>query len=306
MARGTPSLDWSLVQAFLAVADHGSLSAAARALGASQPTIGRQIHTMEEELGVELFQRHEKGLALTEAGQGLLASARAMRQAVHDIELRALGKGEALEGTVRITSSVAVAIYHLPAIVAELRQDEPRISVELLVSDESSNLHFREADIAVRMYRPTQLDLVTQHLGELKLGLFAAKSYAERRGLPTSTRELLSHDVVGMDRREDILEGFRRGGFSVEREWFKVRCDHDAAHWQLVRAGCGLGFAQATIGRADPTLVEVPLELPLPVLPVWLTAHEAVRQAPRVSRVWDALAKGLRAVIAKDATTAHS
>jgi DNA-binding transcriptional LysR family regulator len=125
MARGTPSLDWSLVQAFLAVADHGSLSAAARTLGASQPTLGRQIHTMEEELGVELFQRHERGLSLTEAGRGLLASARAMREAVHDIELRALGKGEALEGTVRVTSSVAVAIHHLPAIVAALRLEEP-------------------------------------------------------------------------------------------------------------------------------------------------------------------------------------
>jgi DNA-binding transcriptional LysR family regulator len=303
MARG-PSLDWSLVQAFLAVAEQGSLSAAGRALGASQPTIGRQIHSMEEGLGVELFHRHEKGFALTEAGEGLLASARAMRRAVHDIELRAAGNGEALDGTVRVTSSVAVAIHHLPPIVAELRREEPTISIELVVSDESSNLHFREADIAVRMYRPTQLDLVTQHLGELRLAVFAARSYAARRDLPSNVEELLTHDVVGMDRREEILEGFRRGGFPVERDWFKVRCDDDATHWQLVRAGCGLGFAQASIGRKDPTLVEVPLELALPVLPVWLTAHEAVRQAPRVKRVWDALAKGLRAIIAEDESTA--
>ena len=140
MARGTPSLDWSLVQAFLAVAEHGSLSAAARALGASQPTLGRQIHTMEEALGVELFHRHEKGLALTAAGDGLLPSARAMRQAVHDIELRTVGKGASLEGTVRITSSVAVAMHHLPSIIAELRRDEPRIAIEVFPSDESSNL----------------------------------------------------------------------------------------------------------------------------------------------------------------------
>src|SRR5688572_3406561 len=246
MARGMPSLDWSLVQAFLAVAEHGSLSAAARALGASQPTIGRQVHAMEEQLGAELFLRHEKGLTLSETGQGLIASARAMRQAVHDIELRAAGKGETLEGTVRITSSVAVGTHHLPRIIAELRSAEPLIGIELFVSDESSNLHFREADIAVRMYRPTQLDLVTQHLGELRLAVFAAKSYAARRGLPKIPEELLSHDVVGMDRRTDILEGFRRGGLPVDREWFKVRCDDFAAQWQLVRAGCGIGFGQVS------------------------------------------------------------
>jgi DNA-binding transcriptional LysR family regulator len=294
------SLEWSLVQAFLAVAEHGSLSAAARALGSSQPTLGRQIRSMEEELGVELFLRHEKGLELSETGRSLLGSARAMRQAVHDLELRAAGKGEALEGTVRITSSVAVATHHLPAIIARLRREEPLIAIELFPSDESSNLHFREADIAVRMYRPTQLDLVTQFLGELSLGVFAAKSYAERRGLPATVAELLGHDVVGMDRNTAILEGFRRGGFPVEREWFKVRCDDTATYWQLVRAGCGIGFGQTSIGRHDPELVEVPLDLGLPRLSVWLTAHEALRQMPRVRRIWDRLAEGLREVVKAD------
>lgn len=299
MASRPPSLEWSLVQAFLAVAEQGSLSAAARVLGASQPTLGRQIRAMEDQLGAELFRRHEKGLLLTEAGTSLLASARTMRQAAHHIEILAAAKGESLEGTVRITSSVMVAHHHLPAIIARIRRDEPLIAIELCGSDESSNLHFREADIAVRMYRPTQLDLVTQFLGDLRLGIFAARNYAERRGLPKSLEELLEHEVVGMDRDPAIIEGFRRAGAALDREWFRVRCDDPDAYWQLVRAGAGLGFGQAAIAHGDPELVEVPLDLGLPYLPVWLTAHETVRNIPRVRRVWDRLAKGLREVIAR-------
>lgn len=300
MARSAASLDWSLVQAFLAVAERGSLSAAARVLGASQPTLSRQIRSMEQQLGAELFHRRDKGLELTATGESLLASARAMREAAHDIELRTAASEVTLEGTVRVSSSVAVANHHLPAIVSSLRLREPLIAVELVVSDELSNLYFREADIAVRMVRPTQLDLVTQLLGELSLGAFAARSYVERRGLPRSHQELLEHDVVGMDRQTAIVDGFRQGGLPVDREWFKVRCDEQATYWQLVRAGCGIGFAQRSIGRLDSTLVELPFELGLPRLPVWLTAHEAVRQTPRVRRVWDHLAEGLRAIIASD------
>jgi len=298
MARSTPSLDWSLVQAFLAVAEHGSLSAAARVLGSSQPTVGRQIHAMEEQLGAELFQRHDKGLTLTETGDAMLPPARAMRQAIHDIELRAAGTAETLEGAVRITSSVVVGTEHLPPILARIRREEPRIELELHVSDETSNLHFREADIAVRLYRPTQLDLVTQHLGDLRFAAFAAKSYVEHRGVPRRPEDLLAHDVIGMDRETAILEGFRQAGFPVEREWFKVRADNPNAYWALVRAGAGIGFGQVLVGARDPGLVEIPLGLDLPKLSVWLTAHEAVRHAPRVARVWELLAQGLREVLA--------
>ena len=296
MAAAASSLQWSLVQAFLAVAERGSLSAAARLLGATQPTLGRQIKAMEDQLGAELFQRHGQGLALTEAGQALLASARQMRQAAHDIELLATGKSQALSGTVRITASVIVATHHLPRIVAAARQREPSIAIEVAAANESSNLHFREADIAVRMYRPEQLALVARHLGDLRLGMFAAKSYVERRGVPETAEQLLEHDVVGFDRQDAIVQGFRRGGLEVSREWFKVRCDHDGAYWGLVRAGCGLGFGQRVIGLADPTLVEVPLQMELPVLPLWLTAHEAVHKTPRVHVVWEALANGLSAL----------
>jgi DNA-binding transcriptional LysR family regulator len=300
VARGSSPFDWSLVHAFLTVAEQGSLSAAAKVLGKTQPTVGRQIRAMEEQLGAELFQRHEKGLIPTEVGRALLESARRMREAVHDIELRAAGTGEALEGTVRITASVVVSTHHLPAIIARIRLAEPLIAIELVPSDESSSLHFREADIAVRMYRPTQLDLVTQHLGDLRLGAFAARSYLERRGTPATPADLLAHDVLGMDKETLIRDGFRAAGFPVDRDWFRLRCDNQAVLWELVRAGCGIGFAQAALGRTDPSLVELPLDLGLPALPLWLTAHQPVRNVPRVGRVWELLAEGLRELVARE------
>jgi DNA-binding transcriptional LysR family regulator len=290
-------LDWSLMQAFLAVAETGSLSGAARHLGTSQPTLGRQIKTIEAQLGAELFHRQPRGFALTQTGAELVAPAKAMRDAVRQITLTAAGNQARLEGTVRITSSVATSVMHLPSIIAKIRQLEPQIAIELVASDDSRNLLYREADIAVRMYRPTQLDLVTRHIGDIALGVFAAKSYIDARGAPQTQEDLLRHDFVGYDQDQAIVEGFRAAGFDVGRDFFKTRCDDNIAYWELVRAGCGIGFVQREIGAADPSVVEIQVGLQLPVLPIWLTAHEAMRQTPRIRRVWTLLEEGLRPLV---------
>jgi DNA-binding transcriptional LysR family regulator len=287
------ALDWSLVQAFLAVAETGSLSAAARQLGASQPTLGRQIRAMEEQLGTDLFRREPRGLRLTETGAAILDPARAMRAAMGQIALTAAGRATRLEGTVRIAASVAMSVFHLPAIIARIRTAEPQIAIDLVPADQTTNLLYREADIAVRMYRPTQLDLVTRHLGDVSLGIFAAKTYLDRRGTPQTAQDLMTHDIVGYDQSPLIEEGFRAAGFPLDREFFKTRCDDNIVYWQLVRAGCGIGFAQRNVGRADPSVRELAVDFALPVLPMWLTAHEAMRQTQRIRRVWDLLAEGL-------------
>lgn len=297
MTKPLNTFDWSLVQAFLAVAETGSLSAAARSLRASQPTLGRQIRAMETQLGATLFHRQARGFALTETGAALVAPANAMRDAMMQITLTAAGREVKLAGTVRITASVATSLYHLPAIIADIRTREPDIAIELAPSDDSRNLLFREADIAVRMYRPEQLDLVAQHLGDIPLGIFASKSYVARRGVPTGRGDIMAHDFVGFDTNPAIIDGFRAAGLPVDRDWFKVRCDDNAAYWNLVRRGCGIGFAQISLGMDDPDVIQIDLGFPLPPLPIWLVAHEAMRQTPRVRRVWDLLATGLRPLV---------
>lgn len=291
------NIDWSLLQSFLAVAEHGSLTAAAHEIGASQPTLGRHVRELEDQLGAELFHRHDRGLAPTELGASLVALARTMGDAARGIQLRAAGQGGSIAGTVRITASEVVAMQHLPRLVTQLRIEEPRIFVEIVPSDETSRLHFREADIAIRMYRPQQLDLVAYHVGDLSLIAYASREYIERRGMPCQPSELSNHDVVGRDRGREIIDGFRRGGFDVDREFFPVRTDHTGTYMALVRAGAGIGFTQRAMVARDPDLVEIPLELGLPALPIWLTAHEAIRPTPRVRYVWDFLVRELGKIV---------
>ncbi|MDA9207764.1 LysR family transcriptional regulator [Octadecabacter sp.] len=292
----TPA-DWSLVQAFLAVAEEGSLSAAARALRASQPTLGRQIRTLEQQLQAELFTRQPRGLVLTETGAALMTPARAMRDAMHEISLAAAGRSVQIEGTVRITASTMTALYHLPKIIAEIRRLEPAISIELVPSDASSNLLYREADIALRMYRPTQLDLVTQHLGDVKLVLCASRSYLEKAGPLTGPQDFKHHDFVGFDTSTAIIDGLKKAGIDVTRDFFKTRCDDHSTFLALIRSGCGVGFSQGNIVAGDPELVAIETGFPIPGLPIWLTAHEAMRETPRIRRVWDLLAKGLKPLV---------
>ena len=296
MNTSIDALDWSLVQAFLAVAETGSLSAAARQLGASQPTLGRQIKQMESQLSADLFTRQPRGFVLTETGSALVAPAKQMRAAMQQIALTAAGQQEALKGTVRITASVVLSASHLPPIIAKIRQQEPDIAIEVAPSDDTRNLLFREADIAIRMYRPTQLDLIAQHIGDIGLGVFAAKDYVARRGLPTF-ETMMDHDFVGYDANSAIIDGFNDNGFPITRDFFKTRCDDQHAYWEMVCAGCGIGFSQHSIGAADPRVQEIDLGFPLQSLPMWLTAHEAMRQTPRIRRVWDLLAAGLRPLV---------
>ena len=291
--NGIADIEWSLIRALLAVADAGSLSAAARATGISQPTLGRQVAAAERALGIAVFRRHRLGLELTEAGAALIGPAREMQAAAARLMLAAAGRASRLEGTVRITASVVISQRVLPPLLARLRREEPGIELELHPSDDSDNLLYREADIALRMYRPEQLDVVTRAIGEIPLGLFAAESYLARHGRPADVEDLFTHDWVGLDRSDMLIRGLRAMGRPVSRGFFGIRCDDHQVYWRLVEEGAGIGIFQRPLARCQTGLVELFPDLPLPRLPLWLAAHQALRQTPRIRRVWDFLAAEL-------------
>ena len=296
-------LDWTLLRSFLATAETGSLSAAATRLGTTQPTLSRHIKELEGALGVPLFRRSVKGLEPTEAALSLIDDARAMGQAAEALALKATGKAETLSGTVRITASVVVSNLILPPIVAALRQAEPAIQLELVASDESQNLLRRDADIALRMFDPTQNALIARKLGDTPLGVYAAKSYLARRGRPQTLRDILDHDVIGFDRADDIVRGFAAHGFPVTRHHFPVRCDDQMVCWHLLLAGSGIGFAQDLLAGARPELEMLDIGMNLPALPVWLVMHEEVRSNARIRRVADYIGEAIAKVLkAKDVT----
>ncbi len=288
-------LDWALLQSFAAVGEHGSLSAAARATGTSQPTMSRHVSDLEARIGARLFERTSTGIELTPAGARLMAHAREMSSAAERLSLTAAGQDDRLAGSVRITASNIVATFVLPDILTALRIAETDIGIELVSSDRSENLLRREADIAVRMYRPEQPDVIAKKLGDLPIGMFAARSYIDRRGMPQTIEDILSHDVVGYDRSTLVIDGFARGGLKVDREFFAFRSDDQVVCWQMVVAGYGIGFNQVSIGEADPRVVRIPLAGELGSLPVWLVAHAELKATPRIRRVYDFLAEQLTA-----------
>ena len=287
-----PPYDWSHLQSFVAVAEHGSLSAAARAMGSSQPTLSRHIAQLEQAIGARLFERSKAGVVLTDRGAALMTHAARMADAAAGIT-RADARTDALKGTVRITASRIVATYLLPGVLTEMQQHLPGIEVEVVASDDTDNLLRREADIALRMYRPTQGDVISRHIGNLELGAYAARSYLAARGVPLGLDDLEGHVLVGYDRSTLIIDGMAALGLNVSRDFFHFRSDDQVVCWEMVRAGFGIGFNQRAIAEREPELVRVFADVPIGALPVWLTSHAELRQVPRIRRVYDFLAKAV-------------
>ncbi len=220
----------------------------------------------------------------------LLGAAGKMAEASARLATLAAGRDMALSGTVRITASVVVSNGLLPGIIARLRQAEPDIEIELVPSDTIENLIFREADIAIRMFRPTQLDNVTRKLGDSPMALYASGEILSQFGQPANPDDLRRFPFVGFDRSDMILRLAQGWGLQVGKGSFGVRCDDQAAYWNLVCAGCGIGGMQTVVGDAEPRVRRLDFQPGLPSLPVWLAAHEAMQKSPRVWRVWDFLA----------------
>lgn len=282
-------MDWNLIRSFLAVAEHGTLAAAAESTGVSQPTLGRHIDALEASLDLVLFARGRHGMALTEAGLSIVDEARAMRAEADRLAVKAAGRAQSVSGTVRITASEVVSTYILPQIIAALAITEPDIQVELAPSNTVENLLSRDADIAVRMVRPVQNDVIARKTNELAMGTYAHQQYLDRCGTPAAAEEIFQHRLVGMDRSNLIIDGMAALGIRAQRATFDLRTDDQVAYVELVRAGAGIGFVAHFIAVSDPQLVRILPEIRIPALPVWLASHQELRTSQRIRRVMDFL-----------------
>ncbi|MFZ2826103.1 LysR family transcriptional regulator [Hydrogenophaga sp.] len=285
--------NWQLIPSFLAAHQHGSLLGAARALGISQPTVGRHVSALEAQLGTPLFERTGRGLLPTPAAARLADAARAMEAGAQTLMRGAQQAQATLSGTVRLSASQPVACFLLPPLLARLRTELPGIQIELVVSNAVSDLQKREADIAIRMLRPTQGTLVARRIGQVGVSACAHRDYLARRGVPQQPADLLNHELVGNDRVQEITRGFAAMGHPVGPDQFALRTDDLIAYWAAVRAGLGIGFIASYLLRNDPDLVPVLPDLPLPSLPVWLVVHREIRSSRRMRAVLDFLAREL-------------
>lgn len=285
--------DWSLWRSFSAVVTHGSLSAAARELGLSQPTLGRHIEALEQALGLTLFERTLTGLKPNATALRLFEPVGAAQAALAEAAILAEGAQLDLGGTVRLTASTVVSSYLLPGLLGPIRQRYPAIAIEIVPSDSAENLLLREADIAIRMFRPTQLELVTRHLGALPVVPCAHADYLARRGVPATIDDLRQHDLIGMDRSDAIIAHAHSIGFPLTRQDFILRTDNQPLIWELIRAGLGIGFAQKNLADNSPGIAILDLDLAIPPLEVWLTTHKELFTSHRIRAIYDALAEGL-------------
>jgi DNA-binding transcriptional LysR family regulator len=285
----TSNLPWHLLQSFAAISEAGSLSRAAVTLGSSQPTLSRHLTQLEEHLGSRLFFRTPSGLTLTPEGAAVQAHADAMAQAAAHLSFVGAQTQE-LSGTVRVTASQVAATYLLPPMLVSLRQNHPALSLELVASDDTDNLLRREADLAVRMYRPIQNDLIAKKVADLPLGIYASRDYLARHGMPEGPQDLAEHTMIGYDRSTLIIDGMRQVGIVVDRSFFAFRSDDQVVCWRMVQAGMGIGFGQHSIAANDPNLVAIWPQMEVGSLPVWLTAHQELRMSPRVRASFDHLA----------------
>jgi DNA-binding transcriptional LysR family regulator len=285
--------DWSHIRSFLAVYEEGSLSGAARRLGLTQPTLGRQIAELEQDLGVALFIRSQRGLTPTDAADDIARHAQAM-SAASSAMVRAASGGESdIAGTIRITASDIIGAEVLPPLLASFRNVAPRVNIELSLSNRMVDLLTGEADIAVRMLRPGQQAIVARHIGDVGLGLYAHQRYLEAAPELTTPQAMLGeHAIIGFDRETPVLPDLSEN-LALVRDIFALRTDNDLAQLAAIRAGCGIGLIQHGIARRSKELVPVFPDQVSARLEIWLALHEDLRTSRRLRMMMEHLVAGL-------------
>ncbi len=287
------NFDWNRARAFLVTAEEGSLSAAARALGTTQPTVGRQISALEEELSIVLFERVGLGLELTPTGLDLLEHVRLMGEAASRVSLTASGQSQNIEGTVCISASEVFSVFLLPPIIAKLRKIEPKINIEIIATNETSDLRKREADIALRNFRPTQPELIAKKIKDVSARLYATPNYLNSINNPTSVDDLQRANFISFDNTGMLMNELNNRGMTLTTKNFPLLSENYLVHWELVKQGLGIGIMPEDIGDAEPLVQQVLPRLKAITFPIWLTTHRELNTSRRVRMVFDLLAEEL-------------
>lgn len=285
------NMDWNLTHAFLTTAEAGSLSAAARILGLTQPTLSRRVAALEEDLGVTLFERVGKSLILTEAGERLLVHARAMGVAAETFKLAAMDRAQTLEGRVRISAVDAYCAYILPEILEPIRLLAPKLSIDLISTNTRSDLQRREADIAIRHVRPETDELIGRLALETRSGFYASRSWVDRHGMPASPADLPPSCLIGFEDREASAAFFSGLGFPATPEELLITSENSSVQWELVKKGWGVSLMLHEVAVRTENVVELFAGYAPSRVPVWLLSHRELHSSRRIRLVFDLLAE---------------
>lgn len=286
-------IDWNQLRAFHATATRGSLSAAARQLGLTQPTMSRQIAALEAGLGVDLFDRVGRKLVLTLVGAELRDRIGMMADAAEAVALVASGRGEEIRGRVCISATDTYAAHLLPEMVQQIRTEAPEVTIAIAASNELSDLHRREADIAIRHLPPARSGLVGEHVRDTEAHFYASADWIQQNGLPTRPAELAGTAMIGMDDIARFAGYLRDVGIPMEIADFRLVSDSSVVIWEMVRRGMGVAPMLREVADRTPGVIRLLPDMPPIVVPIWLVVHEDLLLSPRIRVVKRILAEGL-------------
>lgn len=285
-------IDWTDLHIFLAIVEAGSISGAAKALNMSQPTVGRHLNALEDAAGTSLFARSTRALKLTDSGEAILENARRMGVEALTIERLLEGHVKTLSGLVKITAVEGLGTHWLPREIAIFNERYPDITIEIQIGNRVVDLQRREADIALRLVRPYQGDLIAKKLTSYGFGLYADKGYLERHGVPVGVEDLAQHQMVGMPHQV-----FRDIGFGAD-EWEHisqaktvVQTNSPSAHIEATCAGLGIGLHSHRWASSYSNLLRVLPQINLDKVGVWIVSHEDLRHSARIRAVFDFLSE---------------
>jgi len=286
-------MDWRAIQDVVAVAEAGSLSAAARRLNVSQPTVGRRLEQLETQLGTRLFDRTARGLTLTKVGENILNHARQMEEGALAIERIATGSNQELQGKVRISLIEDLGIKWLPQRLLDFHREFPQLAIEVNIDNRNVNLLRREADIAVRLARPEQGDLICRRAGMLHFGLYASQAYLDEHGLPQHRADLKDHYHVGFDDHIGRTPLIKRFEALFDQGNIRHRSNSHMEIIEATRAGLGCGVLCCFIADRLPDLRRVMDKTIDYGREIWLVTHADIRNSARIRTVFDYLGKAL-------------
>ena len=302
MSWNSVQFDWNNAMAFLVTAEEGSLSAAGRALGIAQPTVGRQVAALEKELDIILFDRVGKQLVLTEIGLELVEYVRQMSEAASRVSIAVSGQSQELNGEVCISATDSIAALCLPPIIKKLRVCYPGIKIKVIASNELSNLGKREADIAIRNIQPTHPDLIAKKVCDVAARLYGSKEYIDKLGRPITVAKLNNAEFAWFDRSDESIKPLRNFGLSITQDNFSVISENHLVQWENTKLGVALGIMIEAVGDREPLVERVLPDSEVIIFPIWLVAHKQLKSSKRIRAVFDLLSDSLAELSVVDAT----
>ncbi len=279
------SLDWDDFRYFIATAETGSLTSAAKELGSNQPTVGRHIDALESALGTKLFQRTVKGLILTEEGEFVFEQTQAMQSSVLTVQRRIQGEKVAFSGTVRVALPEGLCLEVLTPLLPDFYHQYPNINLILNVSSNAANLTKGEADIAIRLFRPKDVNLVVKNLGHMLLGLYSSSDYIKSYGLPANESELKNHRIISYG---DQLSTLPENQWLIEHSELSscvLRSDNTTTRLRATILGVGISIQPHIFCPINPELVPIFEQVELPSHKVWVVYHNDLRHLGRIRAV---------------------